>query len=642
MIAEHAGGLKILGLIGQGGSGRVYLAEDEDGERLALKRFDESAVNLPLFEQMTRRLAAGGWPPGVMPVIRPRSGAGTATRMGPVFVDDAGGLRSLRPLSLQHELGEHPGDSSWMRVKSLARALAGMHERGVAHGNLKPGNVFIGPDDELLLTDWALGNMPGVRAFPFTDALLYQPPEQLRDPSGYRRAAGFGWDVFAFGVLAYRILTGFFPRCHAVYQQVAPAAGTSDRQDLQVDRLKVAGNLEAQAVLPWPDTGPGTEERELRECINRCLSLDPASRPADMARVAADFQRIEAAARDALGPGAEPSLWSHIHPMRALGWETSKGDPMLSERDLWDFDDEIRMIEAMAFGHPDLEAAGLASRPKTDSPGPPPDSSTPVSAAAAADDVWIDAPAMSGEEASGPTAQDAPIAEKPTGFSPSVKADPATWLEGEAADWENAADSSRRSRSRERSTPLARSSTAPEERRSRKWSFGDHLGVMLLAATLLACGGWVLGHTILKLPEKAHLWETPAFPIAGERIQLESAACYWRPPVTDGPRADTCRRGTLLLPVVEISVTGGTSTLRVLFKNEEGKTTGDALIRTVRSGDTLKLAGTAGLEDSGAWAAYRIGDTPPWSVQIHEILSESPADGHSMPLLDMPIPGGLR
>ena len=67
-----------------------------------------------------------------------------------------------------------------------------MHERRVAHGNLKPGNVFFADDGEVLLSDWAMGNMPGAEQFVFTDAVLYQSPEQLRNPAAIwmRRATG--------------------------------------------------------------------------------------------------------------------------------------------------------------------------------------------------------------------------------------------------------------------------------------------------------------------------------------------------------------------------------------------------------------------------------------------------------------------
>ena len=38
----------------------------------------------------------------------------------------------------------------------------------------------------------------------------------------YLEEQGYRWDVYAFGVLAYRLLTGAFPRCDEVFRKVAP------------------------------------------------------------------------------------------------------------------------------------------------------------------------------------------------------------------------------------------------------------------------------------------------------------------------------------------------------------------------------------------------------------------------------------
>ena len=74
-------------------------------------------------------------------------------------------------------------------------------------------------DDSLCLTDFAMGQMPGVSMLPFTDALLYAPPEQLREPDGYLEGKGYAWDNYAFAVIAFRLLTGKFPRCEATFHQ---------------------------------------------------------------------------------------------------------------------------------------------------------------------------------------------------------------------------------------------------------------------------------------------------------------------------------------------------------------------------------------------------------------------------------------
>ena len=292
METPRVDGLKVMELIGCGGCGRVYRAEDENGTPMSLKILDEASVSRALLGKMSLRLSAGGWPSGVLPIISADFSITPAFRVSPLVADaNAGG--EYIPRSLQHRLADYPALESWKLVKSLARALAGMHERRVAHGNLKPGNILFEQNGDLLLTDWALGNMPGVQQCDFTDALLYQPPEQLRQPSGYLDEAGYRWDVFAFGVLAFRILTGRFPRCHATFNQVAPPPGDTRRDGIHADFAKIAKNLESQTDAPWPDLARNPLEAGFRRWIDRCLSLDPLKRPATMCEVAAAFEAVE-------------------------------------------------------------------------------------------------------------------------------------------------------------------------------------------------------------------------------------------------------------------------------------------------------------------------------------------------------------
>lgn len=277
-------------VIGAGRCGRVFLAEDEAGRLLAVKVFNEESINRPLLVEMTGRLEEGGWPEGVMPVLAADFAEPPLTLASAWYGRIEGDVP--QPASLHHRFAEHPGRRTAEVVHDLAKALAGMHARGVAHGNLKPGNVLFSPAGELLLADWALGNLAGVADLGFTDALLYQPPEQLENPSGYLDGAGFRWDVFAFGVLSYRLLTGRFPRCDETFSVVAPAPGAALAEGIHADVSKIAHRLRAQPDVAWPDDLP---DAGLRDWIGRCLALDPEDRPRTMREVAAGLGRAEAA-----------------------------------------------------------------------------------------------------------------------------------------------------------------------------------------------------------------------------------------------------------------------------------------------------------------------------------------------------------
>ncbi|MGB6219816.1 protein kinase domain-containing protein [Haloferula sp.] len=267
-------------LLGSGPSGAVFRAVKSDGSVKAVKLLDGMAINRAVLEAACARLERGGWPKGILRIDEADFRARPAARLTACLADQAAD-GTWRPRSLQHQLEEFPGERSWPVVVGLAEALASLHDRRVAHGNLKPGNVFIDDEGEVVLTDWALGHMPGIGHMEFTDACLYHPPEQLRSSDGYLEEEGYRWDVFAFGVMAYRLLTGMFPRCDATFQEAAPVSGETTRDGIAADLGKIANSLEAQASVSWPEEPKNALEEGYREVIDTCLALDPLARPAN-------------------------------------------------------------------------------------------------------------------------------------------------------------------------------------------------------------------------------------------------------------------------------------------------------------------------------------------------------------------------
>jgi len=190
MDVPRVEGLKILGLVGSGPCGNVYAAKDESGTPLAVKLFQALAINRSLLSKATARLEAAGWPGGVMPVISADFEARPAVLVMPWFADTSVEGHQT-PRNLENRIASFPGESSWSIVLELAKVLATLHDRQVVHGNLKPGNVFFDDIERVIVSDWALGNMPGVLHVDFTDAYLYQAPEQLRQPEGYFDEASY-------------------------------------------------------------------------------------------------------------------------------------------------------------------------------------------------------------------------------------------------------------------------------------------------------------------------------------------------------------------------------------------------------------------------------------------------------------------
>lgn len=298
MKLPEMNGLEVLGLVGAGECGRVFASKDDDGNRWAVKVFEGMAVNRGLVSRMVARLEEGGWPEGVAEVQSADFEGRPACWVLPLFAERKDGEEGedgeeWLPDTLQERLGEHPGEGTWGVVREIGEALERMHRKRVAHGNLKPGNVFFDKAGRVQLADWTLGNMPGIGHLEFTDALLYQPPEQLVDPGGYFEEEGYGWDVHAFGVLAFRLLTGSFPRCAESFGGVAPVAGERKKVAIYVDASKMARNLLAQGDAVWPGEPGNALEAGFREWIERCLSLSRLERPASMMEVMRGFAEVE-------------------------------------------------------------------------------------------------------------------------------------------------------------------------------------------------------------------------------------------------------------------------------------------------------------------------------------------------------------
>lgn len=297
MDSPHLDQFEDRELLGSGPSGTIFRARRPGGEAVAVKLLEGMAINRVLLEKACERLESGGWPKGVLPVIEADFRSRPAVRVTPCLADPAadGGWR---PRSLQHRLAEFPGEDSWRVVLGIAEALAALHDRRVAHGNLKPGNVFFDDIGGVVLVDWVLGQMPGIGNLEYTDASLYQPPEQLRDAEGYLEEKGYRWDVYAFGALAYRLLTGRFPRCDATFQQVAPLAGETTREGIAADLLRIAKSVESETEVPWPAEPSNELERRFREVIDECLLLDPQARPANGLEVWRRLCDAEAAVKE--------------------------------------------------------------------------------------------------------------------------------------------------------------------------------------------------------------------------------------------------------------------------------------------------------------------------------------------------------
>ncbi|MBL4845226.1 MAG: serine/threonine protein kinase [Planctomycetes bacterium] len=201
LVAGH----KVLGKLGKGASGAVYLVEHlESGEYRALKAIptpDEEAR--ACFEREVKSQMGAGGHPNVAECFEAGEWEGHVYL---VMEHLPGG--SLRELVRQR--GALVGHEAAEVVALLADGLAAVHAVGILHRDLKPANVMFDAVGVPKLVDFGLARACDAQSQ--TDALqgtpAYMAPEQTRTAQG---TLSEQTDVYGLGGVLYSALTGDLP-----------------------------------------------------------------------------------------------------------------------------------------------------------------------------------------------------------------------------------------------------------------------------------------------------------------------------------------------------------------------------------------------------------------------------------------------
>ncbi|MGI5454125.1 protein kinase domain-containing protein [Streptomyces sp. CA-249302] len=334
---RRIGPYEVLGRLGAGGMGEVYLAEGRGGLRLAVKvvraEHAEDRTFRARFRQEVRAAQTIG-------------GAGTYTArvvdadteaerpwMATEFVEGP----NLRDAVLDH--GALPEEAVRLLGAALGEALSAIHAKGMVHRDLKPSNILLSPDGPRVI-DFGIVRALEATALTNTGAVVgsvgYVSPEQIRNGA----EVGPPSDVFSLGaVLAYA------------------AAGREpfgEGQDSVILLRILTRDFDLSGV---PDA--------LRPLVESCLAEDPATRLAPAGLPAAVGHTA-----DSLGRG-----------LRA-GWYLPPADPApsigdterwLPERDSGERESRVEYVAPMTVTEvtdlpdvPDVTAdtgAPIAERP---------------------------------------------------------------------------------------------------------------------------------------------------------------------------------------------------------------------------------------------------------------------------------------
>ncbi len=301
MSLPEIAGHELQELIGSGCCGAVYKARAADGHACVVKVFSSMAINRRALALASEALAAMPAHPGV---VTPRA---FAFDRSPYFwaqpllgrqTRDGHGRTRWEALTLEDWCQQGlPPERAWAVIYELADALAWLHKHGLPHGNLRPCNVLIeeGSDAPLRLTDMAQGWVGGIHHLDLGDHFVYLCPGQAENPDGVFTGHGPGWDVYSFGVIAYRLLTGRLPRAEAAWGRQLEQARRQVTAGLayQIDSQALLQAVRAEPLVAWPEPPASKWEERRRHIIERALDLDPRHRWRDMREVVREFEVLE-------------------------------------------------------------------------------------------------------------------------------------------------------------------------------------------------------------------------------------------------------------------------------------------------------------------------------------------------------------
>jgi serine/threonine-protein kinase len=197
---------RVQRLLGKGGMGAVYLADDEVlHELVALKVISSAfAADEQAMIARFRREAAAARKVSSPSVIR---------------IHDLGEARpGLLYLSMEYFAGRTLAELIAQRgivpvkdvldiIGQIGAGLEAAHQAGVIHRDLKPSNVLVGERGAVKIIDFGLATTAMADGLTATGAILgtphYMAPEQVRGKPVDART-----DIYAFGALAYHLVTG--------------------------------------------------------------------------------------------------------------------------------------------------------------------------------------------------------------------------------------------------------------------------------------------------------------------------------------------------------------------------------------------------------------------------------------------------
>ena len=277
------GGYELIGQVGRGGMGVVYLAE-----QLSLKR--NVALKLLIRREMSQKFVDRFRREGRAcaqirhPCLVAAFDVGTADGWHYFSMEYVDGPTVTRAVREGGAFSEFEGIHV---TRQVAEALAAAHENGVIHRDIKPGNIMIASNGVPKLCDLGLARIRNV-----DESELYEPgttlgsrrymsPEHARGLEGIDARS----DIYSLGLTLFFMLTG------------VPPFSDVPKEEVMLEHIR--------GLLEWPaDVNPNLSE-EASAMVWRMAAKEPERRPQTALQAADELRQLEDKLRASaeFGPG---------------------------------------------------------------------------------------------------------------------------------------------------------------------------------------------------------------------------------------------------------------------------------------------------------------------------------------------------
>jgi predicted Ser/Thr protein kinase len=279
---KQIGSYQVIRELGKGGMGVVYLAEDQRGQKVALKVLPEQLLDLGTVQRFTRESAAMIKldHPGIVKCLE------AGCEKGAHFM----AMEFLQGKSLKETVRKHgmlPIREAVRIASEAADALDYAHRQGIIHRDIKPDNLFILNSGAVKLVDFGVVQMAGVTALTLQGSAVgtpeYMAPEQVSGEPVDGRS-----DLYSLGITLYAMVVGH-----------PPFRGKNPHEILTKQRFETPPPPSKEN----PSVGP-----ELERIILKAMAKSPADRYAAAGEMRDDLAHLrgEGASTETAGPRVDP------------------------------------------------------------------------------------------------------------------------------------------------------------------------------------------------------------------------------------------------------------------------------------------------------------------------------------------------